>query len=410
MKTQGFFDGLLNVLSSLTNRRNSMAANVVRHCMLSVLEMRAIYKSGLGAKICKIKSGYALNDTLQFDTTADEEKYNNTLAYDVLKAARYMVGFGRGIIVLYQKGDDLSKPFIPRDGRPIKQRVFSGDMVTVSQISNDFFDDRYYKPQFYTVRGVQFHWSRVVDFIYYEPTEEDAPSYNYGGISEFEMIYPQLVNDGVVERASGSILEKNATVFYKVKGFREALQVGKDKDIIKYFSALEDNRSIYGAGIVDDEDSIENVTQSLTNLVDADNITLRRLAMVTGIPLSWLIGENVKGLNSTGDNERQIFQDMIETIQYEHLLQPVNRLLKLHGMKPVEFKDNQGDTARNRIMYEKDAIANALVLYNMGEDHVEYLKEHDIIKEDEFDNFMKGDNLVTPPALPAPTQPENPEQ
>lgn len=387
----GVTDGLVNVLSNLPNTRNAQVANVFAHRRLSDSENRAVFKSGIGSKICKIKAGYALNDTLQFEDEADAE-YFKVIGHDVLKAARYMVGFGRGIVVLYRAGDNLAEPFNINDSdRPVKQRVFSGDMVSVAQYGMDFESDRYYKPEIYSVRGYGIHWSRVVDFVYFEPPEDDAPQYKFGGISEFEMIYPQLINDGVVERASGAIVEKNATIFYGVDGFRELLQMGKDKDLIKYFSALEDRRSIYGAGLVDKNDSVTSIAQALTNLADVDNIALRRLAMVTGIPLAWLIGENVKGLNSTGDNERQILQDMIETFQYEYLLAPINRMMKLHGRKPVTFKENQGETALGRIDYETKAITNAKTLYDMGEDHAEYLDRHGVTQKDDLTSFFAAD-------------------
>jgi len=410
-KRAGMTDGLVNVLSNLPNRRNAAVSNVFDHRRLTDQECRAVFKSGMGSKICKIKAGYALNDTLQFEDDADKQYYETTLAADVLKAARFMVGFGRGIVVLYRAGDNLAMPFnVSDDDRPIKQRVFSGDMVSVSEYGMDFEEERYYKPKRYQVRGHEIHWSRVVDFVYVEPPEEDAPQYKFGGISEFEMIYPQLINDGVVERASGAILEKNATIFYGVEGFRDLLAMGKDKDLIRYFSALEDRRSIYGAGLVDKNDTVTSIAQALTNLADVDNIALRRLAMVTGIPLAWLIGENVKGLNSTGDNERQIFQDMIETFQYEYLLVAINRMMKLHGRKPVTFKENQGETPLVRIDYETKAITNAKALWDMGEDHAEYLDRHGVTQKDDMTAFFSKDgddnDELTPEDLQNETQPD----
>jgi len=409
-----FYDGLINIFSSLANRRSAMATNRIAHRQLQYPELRALYKNGLGAKIVKIKSGHALNDTLQFDSEADKDYYAEHLARDVLKATRFMIGFGRGIIVLYQNGDLLSTPFVPDENRSVKQRVFSGDMVTVSDYGRDFEDERYYKPIHYSVRGQVIHWSRVVDFTYFEPTEEEAPSYAYGGLSEFELIYPQMINDGVVERASGSIVEKNATIFYKLANFRNSVQSKQDKDVIDYISKIEDHRSMYGAGIIDKDDEVITVSQALTNLSEVDNITLRRLAMVTGIPLAWLIGENVKGLNSTGDNERQIFQDMIEAFENDYLVNPVNELLRKHRRGKATFKNNQGETALVRVGYEKTVIENAKALSDMGEDYVEYLERHDVIQRDAIDEFFKEENdeeltpedLVEPPIeTPIDSQP-----
>ena len=109
-----------------------------------------------------------------------------------------------------------------------------------------------------------------------------------------------------------------------------------------------------------------------------DNITLRRLAMVTGIPLALLIGENVKGLGSTGDQERTAFQDTIDNYQFDYLADPIFELCNKFGIKDVEFKENQGGTALERIEYETKVIDNAVKLDSMGEDHRAYMIEHGI--------------------------------
>jgi hypothetical protein len=252
--------------------------------------------------------------------------------------------------------------------------------------------DRYNKPLFYSVRGVQFHHSRVVDFSYYEPTELELPYYQYGGISEFELIYEQLVNDSVIERACPSMLEKSSTLFYKIKDFKINMQAGQDKAQKEYFKQLEDRRSIYGAGLLDADDDAFTVSQVLTNLPEIDTIGLRRIAMVTGIPLAQLIGENVKGLNSTGENELKIFQDTIETIQADYLENPINQVFSLFEFPEISFKENQGGTPESRIEYEAKALNNALILWQLGEDYKAYLNEKDVVTPDDFEEFFKSDN------------------
>jgi hypothetical protein len=147
-------------------------------------------------------------------------------------------------------------------------------------------------------------------------------------------------------------------------------------------------RSIYGAGVIDMEDDVITLTQTLSNLAESDNITLRRLAMVTGLPLSWLVGEAATGLNSTGEGERQVLMQTIATLQSDYLLEPINRIMRLHGMGPVSFKDNQGETQAEKMDYQTKAIANAHTLWTMGEDYGTYLRDHDVIKRDDFDSFF----------------------
>jgi DNA topoisomerase IB len=162
--------------------------------------------------------------------------------------------------------------------------------------------------------------------------------------------------------------------------------------MINYFQRLEDVRGMFAAGLIDQEDELEIVSQAISNLAEADQITLRRLAMVTSIPLAMLVGENVKGLNSTGDNERQVFQDTIEALQSEYLIDPINELMGKCGMGIVTFRDNQGDTAASRIAYDVQAVAVAEKLTAMGEDARGYLIDKDVIKPDAMADWFPEDD------------------
>jgi len=191
-----------------------------------------------------------------------------------------------------------------------------------------------------------------------------------------------------VQRAVPAILEKSSTLFYKIKGFKDLLQDKRESEVVAYFEGLENLRSVYGAGILDEEDGIEVVSQALTNLAESDMITLRRIALVTGIPLSWLVGEAATGLNSTGDGEKQVFISTIKSLQSDYLIEPINRLMRLHGKQPVKFKASQGDSAVEAMDFETKAIANAKILWEMGEDYSKYLSDHDVVKEDIVGSFF----------------------
>lgn len=388
-----FADGIINIVNKLANHRAAQSTNVITANKIDDSQLRAIYRTGLGSKIVRIKTGYALNDTLQFECDGDEEVYRKRLERAVKKASKFMLGFGRGIILLNERGADLSKPMTGKlDPAKVKLDVFSGDMVTPGDVSIDLTDERYQKPRHYVVRGKSFHWTRVIDFTYYLPTEQDLPTYNYGGISEFEMIHTQLINDGIVERASGTILEKNSTLFHKVKGFKDAVRCGDDDALVQYYAKVAELRGIYGDGLIDADDDVISVAQALTNLDSVDSITIRRLALVTSIPVPMLVGESVQGLNSTGKQERQSFQDMIENLQFDYLADPISELCCKFSIEGVCFRDNQGGTALDRIEFETKVIDNALKLDSLGEDSRSYLIEHAVIKKDAWAD------LFPPPA------------
>jgi hypothetical protein len=395
-----FTDGIQALNNMLANRRNAQVNNRIKSGRVDWDELRAIYRSGMGSKIIRLKSGIALNDTLQFESEADKEFYRARLEKHVKKAAKFQLAFGRALAIIHEPGADLSQPIgTVSDWSKVRYHVFSGDMVYVQSVNLDLASANYYQPTAYSVRGFTIHPSRVVDFRYVEPVEMDAPEYFYGGISEFELIRNELVSDQVVQRAVPAILEKSSTLFYKVKGFKDLLADKQETTLVTYFTELENLRSIYGAGIVDQQDEIEVHSQALANLAESDMITLRRLAMVTGLPLSWLVGEAARGLNSTGEGERQVLKQTIESYQSEYLLANINRLMALHGCGEVQFKDGLLETDIDRMDMQTKAIDNALKLWQMGEDYKAYLEDHSVVTPDDFAKFFaEEEDPVDPPS------------
>ena len=373
-----WFDGIVDLYNSLANNRNATSNNIISSNRVDDSQLNEIYKTGLGNKIVRVKAGYALkSNALNFSSVEDKTFYLAKLEAKVKKAFKWSLVFGRGIIVI-NDGTDLSLPLEDVIRGNVKFDVFSGDMISVTSYEMDLSGSRYLQPEFYNVRGYNFHYSRVIDLTYVEVTDQDAPTYNYGGLSEYELIYNQIVNDGIVERASASILEKNSSLFYKIKGFKTALENKQESNLVKFYKMAEDRRSIHGAGLIDSEDDVVNVSQSLTNLKEADDISLRRIALVTGIPLPMLVGESVGGLNSAGTQEKTSFNEMIELLQQDYLVTPLNALFGKLGMSTVSFKDNQNVTPLEKVEYETKVIDNAVKLNDMGYDAETYMKEHGV--------------------------------
>lgn len=378
-------DGLVSFQNSLANKRNAQANNAIVAQKLDYGQMREIFRTGLGNKIIRLKTQGLLKDSLVFSSQDSEDYFYNRLKSSVEDAVKWMMAFGRGIVVIQESGADLSKP-IPADInlKTVQFKVFSGDLVTPAVVDMNLSSPRYYKPTTYSVRGEDIHWTRVIDFTYVRPSEIDLPRYQYGGISEFELIHEQLVNDGIVQRVVPHIIEKNSTIFYKVDGFKDLLASKREDSLLQYFSNVEDYRSVYGAGILDKMDDVQSVSQAMTNLSESDMITLRRIAMVTNIPMALLVGENVKGLNSTGDHEMSLFHAMLDGINDTYIEAPLKSLFSKLGLGDISFKPSQGETPEKIVAFQSTVIENATKLFSMGLDYEEYLVNHGIVMKDDI--------------------------
>jgi len=165
-----FLDGITSLTNALANRRTAAHSNRMESSRVDWDELRAMYRSGMGSKIIRLKSGTALNDTLQFDTVEDKELYEKKLARLVKDCAKFMLAFGRAMIVIHDKGADLSEPLSSSfDQSTVCYHVFSGDMIYVQSVNLDLSSPNYFKPTRYSVRAATIHPSRVIDFTYVKP-------------------------------------------------------------------------------------------------------------------------------------------------------------------------------------------------------------------------------------------------
>jgi hypothetical protein len=382
-------DGLYNFFNKLANSRNALNTNRFANVgRLSYEEMSAIYKTGIMSKVIRLKSGYALDDTLIFDSEESQEYFDRNLSIFVQQATKFMLVYGRGVILVQKKGADLSHPVTGITWDNVILSVFSPIEVSVTSVNKDLQSGRIYEPESYNIRGVNVHPKNIIDFTYVKPTFDELPTYDYGGISEIELCHAQIIADGIIERSSATIIEKSSNFFYKITGFGEALQSNRESQIVDMIATLENARSIYGAGIIDANDSVEVLAQSLSNLKEIQENSLRRIALVTGVPLPILVGENANGLNASGNLEQNAWQFTIESLQSDYLINPIRILCDRLGLGEVSFKENQGQTALQRIEYEQKAIQNAATLFQIGEDAAKYLENAEVLLPDNDDSFF----------------------
>jgi hypothetical protein len=60
----------------------------------------------------------------------------------------------------------------------------------------------------------------------------------------------------------------------------------------------------------------------------------------------------------------------------------------MHGRGRVSFKENQGQTDKDRIAQETEVVKNALILWQMGMDYEKYLEDNGVIENDPWDTMF----------------------
>lgn len=391
-KEINFGDSIVSIANDLVNTRNGISSNKFSNEHVDDVELTNMYNSGIGGKFVNLKASYSLSDTIKFDNKSDAKKYRKKLSRKVLKATKSMLTYGRGIIVLWYPdevdGDYLSKELKLRENKEPMCKAISGDVVFNGFEASNKAMFNFVSKGHYIVNGVPVHKSRVIDFVSEGISERENMQAGFRGVSELKRIYPQVMVYEVIHRAIATIIERGSTVYYKISDLRDAISEGAEEVIKGYVRTAENMRSIYGAGIVDAEDDVVSVSQVVSNLSEAENIAVRALSLVTSMPPSILIGETVGGLNSTGDEERNAFQDSIETFQDDLLIEPISRLCTIYGINNIEFKENQLESATSRLNFETKAIDNAVKLNAMGEDGYAYLVDKGVMEKRNFDGLF----------------------
>lgn len=391
-----FSDGLKSLFNNLINRRNALNNNEIVAKKLSDETLRQMFRTGVPRKIVKLKSSYALNDTLVFEKDEDRLFYEKRMSKIFKKAAMFMQAFGRGLIVIHSRTDNrLDLPLKPiADKNDLMFSVFSGDNINALSENLTFPGrPRYREPTTYNIRGTFIHYTRCIDLRYFLPSDQDAQQYEYGGISEYELCIDELINLGIIRRASAGIVEKASNLFYKIAGFKQRLEEKRETPLLEYVAQVADYRGISGDSIIDAEDDIVLISQQLNGVADIKNEAIRDLAMVTGIPVSELVGETVRGLNATGENEQNIKQAMVEDFQQDFLIEPLRQWFTLLNMGDVSFKENQGQSARAEAETETVYIDNATKLELIGQSSQDYLEEKGMLKYDKKSKWLEFDEV-----------------
>lgn len=388
-----YTDGAANMVNMLANTRNSLYTNTEVAVKMSAGEMRQWYINGLFSKIIRIIVNYSLQDAFTFENEEDEKYYNEVLAPIVAKACSYQLGFGRGAVLIFRRENDVLSNPLPAGSigkRLAKFRVFSGDEVSAMAQTMSITSPRYDEPYSYTMSSASgVSWTRVVDFTYLEPSHNDLSTYDYGGVSLAQMVRDDLVSLGIVKKANASIIEKMSTLFYKMEGFDSRMELGQEGEVLKFMALLESARSIYGAGVVDKNTDVTVTNQTLSGIKDIYDIAIESLAATTGIPVPMLVGQPVKGLNSAGDTEKQVFNDNMDAHLKNYIYPNVCRLGRILGMGKITLKESNNLNATEQVAYEKTVLGNAELLMRVGGDQYSYLVEKDMVKEKPLFDFTK---------------------
>lgn len=240
--------------------------------------------------------------------------------------------FGRGHLFIdtgvAHDDDELLKVAVIQDRRTFAMGDLEGFRVveptwtypglynSTNPMARDF-----YLPTTWYVMGKQVHRTRLLTFVSREMPDLLKPAYAFGGLSMSQMAKPNIdkwfrAQDSVSDLMasfSTSVLKTNMSAILGGGG-SEAEELRA-----QVFNTLRDNRGLF---MIDKEtEDFSNVSTSLGTLDHLQAQAQEHVASVTGEPLVIMTGISPSGLNATGEQELQVWDQVIASNQ-EHLFRP----------------------------------------------------------------------------------------
>ena len=132
--------------------------------------------------------------------------------------------------------------------------------------------------------GITVDQSFVVPFIGTPVVKRLSPEYKYYGMSVYQNLWTAIINDNVIMTAVANITARASIRHYKLDGLKELVQAGQEGLALQRLMMIEQSVGIFGSAVMDANDEMQILSQSLQGLADIDRRSAERLSAASGIP------------------------------------------------------------------------------------------------------------------------------
>lgn len=241
--------------------------------------------------------------------------------------------WGGGAIIIGMKDALPSEPID-------LERVGQGDLVYLHTVGrhqleagplvDDPTDDEFGKPRWFRLgSGTYIHPSRVIDFV-----GQRAP--DGGQIGNFDAFWGDpllqsidraLKNADLAQDGFATLIDQAKLDIIKIPDMMANVGTQEYQDrLLARLAAANAGKSTWRALLLDGAEEWESRQVTWAGIPDIINAYLQLIAGAADIPVTRLLGQSPKGLQSTGDGERKDYHDMIAARQDELLAPALDRL------------------------------------------------------------------------------------
>lgn len=331
-------DGYLNMLNKVgTKQDNGTAWDFVSGGYVPDQKLTDLYvENGLFAKIIDrpaedaIAKGLDLSD---FGGDIAKEIQKRLLGIDfsacIATAEAWSRLYGGALIVmLINDGGGLEEPVRWEEVRsieeliPFERPLVQPDFYAYPYGGSQCLHRRYRDPEYYDVyseRGsFRVHCSRCLTFRNGRIPEWSRLSiYRGWGIPAYLRI-ARALRETITSHEDGTkLLDRSVLGVYKMKNLSQLLSTDEGEDkVIQRLQVIDMARNIINSMAIDnDGEDYSYINASMAGAADIIDRTCNMLSAVTDIPQTILFGKDPSGMDSTGDNDRDNYFQLLNRIQ-----------------------------------------------------------------------------------------------
>ena len=333
-------DGYVNMLTKVGSMKdNSTAWNWEADMFSSDARLSSLYISnGLFAKIIDRPAEDALAKGLDLSDLGDDLEKSVLKKLDALKftdnvvtAEKWSRLYGGSIVVMITNdGRGLEEPIdwnsldrieelIPFE-RPLVQADTS-DLFAATAFERTWASG-FGEPAFFDVYSqygsFRVHRSRCLVFRNGRvPESAHSAMYRHWGIPVYMKI-KEALREAVTSHKDGTkLLERSVLGVYKMKNLSQLLATDEGENkVIQRLQVIDMARNIINSMAIDnDGEDYQYINASMSGASDIIDRTCNMLSAVTDIPQTILFGKDPAGEDSTGDNDRDNYFQLLTRIQ-----------------------------------------------------------------------------------------------
>lgn len=336
-------DGYENVITGLgmKNLDSSRSTKYKAEVRLSDNDLSGMWSSnGLGKRIIKLP----LQDAFREGYTITEDDDSEISGYLKEKGlwknfkicAQWADVFGGCIMVLGIKdGGELKDEVDENDIEDISfAHVFDKQQVEIYQIDTDAKSDNFGYPEFYYVSPVtgavpfMVHHSRVIRIDGEMLPDRELLRNNYWHDSVFQSIYKEIERSTTSRLSVSKALSELYIYIMRMKGLAQQVAQNNSQKVVERLTQVDITRSYLSMIGIDENESIERTSLTLSGVKDSVDVIDEALNMVTGIPRSLLGGQAPKGLGNSDESGMTFYYDKVANKQEEQLTDPLKKLIR----------------------------------------------------------------------------------